>query len=71
MKKSELKQIIKEEIEKALNEFKSFNDLEIAIKYHEKGEFTYDETKLKNIFNQLKSNDQVKARKKYSKYFGK
>ena len=73
MKKEELKQIIREEISKVLKEvkFTTFADLETAIKYHEKDDTYYDETRLRNIFNQLKNSDQIKARKKYSKYFGK
>lgn len=74
MKKSELQQIIREEIAKVLNEnFKKFSDLEFAIKQHEKGnDPTYDDVnKLKNIFNQLSDMDQTRAHKKYSKYFGK
>ena len=73
MKKSELQQIIREEIAKVLNEkFKPFSDLEYAINQHEKGnDLTYDETKVRNIFNQLSNPDQVKARKQHSKYFGK
>jgi len=73
MKTSELKQIIREEISKVLNtlyeNFISFSDLEDAIKKHEEGDDYYNETKLRNMFNQLKHNDQVKARKKYNKYF--
>jgi hypothetical protein len=72
MKKQELKQIIKEEIKNILKEnFKSFDNLESAIKQYEKGDGYYDMTKLKNIFNQLEDSDQQKARTKYSKYFGK
>lgn len=73
MKKSELQQIIREEIRKVLNNlhenFISFSDLENAIKKHEEGNDYYNETKLRNMFNQLKNNDQVKARKKYNQYF--
>jgi len=54
-----------------VNEEKSFADLEFAIGHHKKDNPYYDLTKLKNIFNQLKNNDQIKARKKYSEYFGK
>lgn len=75
MKASELKQIIREEIRKVLNtlheNFISFSDLENAIKKHEEGNDYYNETKLRNMFNQLKHNDQVKARKKYNQYFPK
>jgi hypothetical protein len=72
IKKSELTQLIKEEIKNVLNEnFKSFDDLEFAIKQYEKDSSYYDMTKLKNIFNQLEDTDQQKARTKYSKYFGK
>jgi len=71
MKLSELRQIIREEIQKILHEnFISFNDLENAIKKHKNGVTYYDETRLKNMFNQLKSSDQSKAQKKYSQYFG-
>jgi hypothetical protein len=73
MKTSELKQIIREEISKVLNtlheNFISFSDLEDAIKKHKEGNDDYNETKLRNMFNQLKNNDQVKARKKYNEYF--
>jgi hypothetical protein len=72
IKKSELTQLIKEEIKNVLNEnFKSFDDLEFAIKQYEKDSSYYDMTKLKNIFNQLEDTDQQQARTKYSKYFGK
>ena len=73
MKTSELKQIIREEIHKVLNtlheNFISFSDLEDAIKKHKEGDDYYNETKLRNMFNQLEHNDQVKARKKYNQYF--
>ena len=51
------------------NNVKKFDDLKFAISHHEKGNPYYDETKLTNIFNQLSSSDQVKARKEYGKYF--
>jgi len=72
MKKSELQQIIREEISKVLKEgkFIPFAELETAIKYHEKDNPYYDETRLRGMFNQLKNSDQIKAQKKYSKYFG-
>ena len=73
MKKSELQQIIREEIAKVLNtlheNFISFSDLENAIKKHEEGNDYYNETRLRTMFNQLKNTDQVKARKKYNQYF--
>jgi hypothetical protein len=70
IKKSELTQLIKEEIKNIINEnVPSFDDLEYAIKQHEKDNYYYDTVRLINIFNQLESNDQQKARKKYSKYF--
>ncbi len=70
MKKSELRQIIKEEIEKIISEqFKSFYDLEFAIKQYIKGNSYYDMTKVKNIFNQLEGGDQQKARTKFPEYF--
>ncbi len=66
MKTSELKQIIREEISKVLNtlheNFISFSDLEDAIKKYEEGNDYYNETKLKNMFNQLENNDQEKAK---------
>lgn len=72
MKKSELQQVIREEIKNILYEnFISFSNLENAIKKHEDGDVYYNETKLRNMFNQLKNSDQLKARKKYSQYFGK
>jgi hypothetical protein len=53
-----------------LNEnFKSFSDLEFAIDQHEKDNHVYDLTKIVNIFNQLSSADQLKARKKYGDKF--
>jgi len=66
-------EVIREEIGEVLKEgnFKTFADLEFAIKAHERGDAYYDEIKLKSIFNQLKNSDQIKARKKYSDYFGK
>jgi hypothetical protein len=69
MKKSELQQIIREEISKVLQE--NLKDLETAIKHHEEGNPYYDETRLRTMFNKLTSANQEKARKKYSKYFGK
>ena len=58
MKASELKQIIREEIRKVLNtlheNFIPFSDLEKAIKKHEEGNDDYNETKLRNMFNQFK-----------------
>ena len=72
MKVSQLRQLIKEELKRLLKEnFKSFDNLEFAIKQYEKGNSYYDMTKLKNIFNQLEDGDQQKARTKHSKYFGK
>lgn len=53
-----------------LNEnFKPFSDLEFAIDQHEKDNHVYDRTKIVNIFNQLSSADQLKARKKYGDKF--
>jgi hypothetical protein len=49
----------------------SFDILKKAVEQHEDGSLYYDETRLKNIFNQLDSKDQTRARKEYSKYFGK
>ena len=43
----------------------------MAVNQHEKGVPYYDKTRLINIFNQLSSSDQVKAKKQYSEYFGK
>jgi hypothetical protein len=72
MKVSQLRQLIKEELKSLLKEnFKSFDNLEFAIKQYEKGNSYYDMTMLKNIFNQLEHGDQQKARTKHSKYFGK
>ena len=51
--------------------FESFDNLESAIKHHEKGDGYYDRARLITIFNQLKASDQQKARTKYSEYFGK
>jgi hypothetical protein len=71
-KESQIKAMIREEIRNILKEnFESFDNLESAIKHHEKGDGYYDRTRLKTIFNQLKASDQQKARTKYSKYFGK
>jgi hypothetical protein len=52
------------------NNFKKFADLKIAISHHEDGNPYYDKTKLINMFNQLSSTDQAKARKEYGEYFG-
>ena len=69
---TQLKEIIKEEIKNIQKEnFESFDNLESAIKRHEKGDGYYDRTKLITIFNQLEASDQQKARTKYSEYFGK
>ena len=65
LKKSELTEIIKK------YNFESFDNLESAIKHHEKGDGYYDRTRLITIFNQLEASDQQKARTKYSEYFGK
>ena len=57
--------------EEFLNEgFTKFTDLESAIRHHEDGNPYYDRTKLINIYNGLKSSDQMKAKKKYSDIFG-
>jgi hypothetical protein len=70
MKKSDLQQIIREEIKKIISEqFKSFSDLKNAIDKHEAGVIYYDEQKIRNIFNQLTGDDQLKARRKFPKYF--
>ena len=69
---TQLKEIIKEEIRNIQKEnFESFDNLESAIKRHEKGDGYYNRTKLITIFNQLEASDQQKARTKYSEYFGK
>jgi cystathionine beta-lyase/cystathionine gamma-synthase len=69
-KEKELRLLIREEIKNIINEnVPSFDDLEYAIKQHEKDNYYYNTVRLINIFNQLESNDQQKARKKYSKYF--
>ena len=65
LKKSELTEIIKK------YNFESFDNLESAIKHHEKGDGYYDRARLITIFNQLQASDQQKARTKYSEYFGK
>jgi hypothetical protein len=70
MKVTELRQIIREEIQKIISEqFKSFGDLENAIDKHEAGVIYYDEQKIRNIFNQLTDDDQLEARRKFPKYF--
>ena len=61
----------KGEVVNEATDFESFNNLESAIKHHEKGDGYYDSTRLKTIFNQLAASDQQKARTKYSEYFGK
>ena len=61
----------KGEVVNEAKDFESFNNLESAIKHHEKGDGYYDSTRLKTIFNQLAASDQQKARTKYSEYFGK
>jgi len=61
----------KGELVNEANDFESFDNLESAIKHHEKGDGYYDSTKLITIFNQLQASDQQKARTKYSEYFGK
>lgn len=70
-----MQQIIREEVRNVLTtlheNFIPFSNLENAIKKHEEGNIYYDETRLRTMFNQLKGNDQEKARKKYSQYFGK
>ena len=43
-------------------------DLEKAIKHHEDGNPYYDNTRLITMYNRLKGSDQIKAKKKYSKY---
>ena len=69
-KERELRLLIREEIKSIINEnVPSFDDLEYAIIQHEKDNYYYNTVKLINIFNQLESKDQQKARKKYSKYF--
>ena len=69
---AKIKAIIREEIRNILKEnFESFDNLESAIKHHEKGDGYYDRTRLITIFNQLEASDQQKARTKYSEYFGK
>ena len=71
-KESQIKAMIREEIRNVLKEnFESFDNLESAIKHHEKGDGYYDRARLITIFNQLKASDQQKARTKYSEYFGK
>jgi hypothetical protein len=49
--------------------FAKFDILKMAVTQHEKGVPYYDKTRLINIFNQLSSSDQVKAKKQYSGYF--
>jgi hypothetical protein len=50
--------------------FAKFDTLKMAVNQHEKGAPYYDKIRLINIFNQLSSSDQVKAKKQYSGYFG-
>ena len=55
-----------------LNEaFAKFDTLKMAIAQHEKGAPYYDKTRLINIFNQLDSPDQERAKREYSVFFGK
>ena len=58
--------------EEPVNEdFEKFDTLKMAIVQHEKGSPYYDKTRLINIFNQLDSPDQERAKREYSQYFGK
>jgi hypothetical protein len=50
--------------------FAKFDTLKMAVNQHEKGAPYYDKIRLINIFNQLSSSDQVKAKKQYRGYFG-
>lgn len=52
-------------------DFAKFDTLKMAIVQHEKGTPYYDKTRLINIFNQLDSPDQERAKREYSQYFGK
>lgn len=52
-------------------DFAKFDTLKTAIDQHEKGTPYYDKTRLINIFNQLDSPDQERAKREYSQYFGK
>lgn len=72
MKKSELRQIIREELKKLQENipFALFSELESAIRHHDKGNSYYDTTRLINIYNRLTASDQIKAKQKYSNYFG-
>ena len=55
----------------SINEnFAKFDTLKMAVNQHEKGAPYYDKIRLINIFNQLSSSDQVKAKKQYRGYFG-
>lgn len=52
-------------------DFAKFDNLKMAVVQHEKGVPYYDKTRLINIFNQLDSPDQERAKREYSQYFGK
>lgn len=58
--------------EEPVNEdFAKFDTLKMAIVQHEKGAPYYDKTRLINIFKQLDSPDQERAKREYSQYFRK
>jgi hypothetical protein len=57
-------------LESVNENFAKFDTLKMAVNQHEKGAPYYDKIRLINIFNQLSSSDQVKAKKQYRGYFG-
>ncbi len=61
---------IREGVESVNENFAKFDTLKMAVNQHEKGAPYYDKIRLINIFNQLSSSDQVKAKKQYRGYFG-
>ena len=52
-------------------DFAKYDTLKMAIVQHLKGSPYYDKTRLINIFNQLDSPDQERAKREYSVFFGK
>lgn len=61
---------LKDAVLESLNEnFAKFDTLKMAINQHEKGAPYFDKTVLIKIFNELSSDDQVRAKKQYSGYF--
>jgi hypothetical protein len=66
-KLDDLKKIYTESVNE---NFAKFDTLKMAVNQHEKGAPYYDKIRLINIFNQLSSSDQIKAKKQYRGYFG-